>query len=172
MRRDERAAAIMRGEHRPGVEQQVNRRVVRRKRRDRFFKLRAASHLLPVAAVFGREHVIVRLAVPETIGPSKHRALVHFEHRLEWARGVLVRVELVREQRIERIAAVHRQIQMAVRPVEGDRLPQPAGVAIRRREYLAGHVRLEAPDAAVLLELRTRVLTQDGRAAIRVRARV
>ena len=68
-------------------------------------------------------------------GQPENGALLDGEQRLERPVHVVFNSEVFRIQRVERIAAVHRDVEITVVPVERGRLPQPRRGTIGLRTF-------------------------------------
>src|SRR5205085_1014740 len=157
--RDERAAPIALGELGPRIERQAVRRPVSREGHQRLLLVFAASHLLAVAAVLGREHEVAELRVVVAIGPTEIGALRELEELLGRLLGALLDGEQLGPVLTQLIAPVLRGVQLT-RGREGE----PDGVADARGEAGAaqpGLVELrgvEPPHAGPIGELGAGVL--------------
>src|SRR5207248_801489 len=129
-------------------------------------KLRAAPHLFSIAAIFRREHVGAGLAIPETIRPSENRTLIDLQHRFEGPIGIVLRSKLAGPERVELVAAVHHREQMPLMPGKGNRLPHATRISPVFGKRLIRRLLVELPDAAMVLELRTRILSRHLRPPI------
>ncbi len=118
----------------------------------RFF-LSADADGLAVAAIFWGENELLLKAVEIAFGPTEIGAFREFDHFFRRQLMALLRRIEMRPVLIELIAAVLR-IEETPRCIEGKALAiaQTCRVTLRRREQLAGLVRIIAPDAATRFE--------------------
>src|SRR5262249_14973340 len=103
---------------------------------------------------------------------AEDRAGLDQQQRLERPVHVILDGKVLGIERVQRIAAVHRDVEMAIVPVERDRLSHSGRIAVGPRELLSGRVGAELPNAGVLFELRTRIDPLCSLLAIGLRTRV
>src|SRR2546422_10249432 len=139
-----------------------------RRRRERS----AAIVFLPVAAVLGVVYEPVLAVVVEAVRPAEVRSFRALPEIFRRPFGVLLRREFSRPHRVEAVAVVHHEPQQVVVPREADFLPQTGHPALAVGRLLSEPVLVEPEDAAVGVEDRTRILSDDVRLAIRLLTRV
>src|SRR5579875_4186700 len=146
----------MRGQLPPVVEREVIRRPMRRECRHGPEHAGAPPDLLAIAAVLRREHELLLHAVVVAVRPAVVAALDHTQQLLGREVCALLRREAPRPVLAQLIAPVLGRIDAAAGGVDCDaiRIADARGIALRRRELLAGLLRAVAPDPRARLELR------------------
>src|SRR5262249_40275861 len=104
--------------------------------------------------------------VEEAVRPPEIGTLDGAKHRLRRSLGILFRRESARPQLVQRVAAVHHDVQSVPIPRDRGHLPKPGSVTNSILLLLAEFVLVEFPDAAVLFENRARVLSRRFRLAV------
>src|SRR5713226_3657735 len=129
MESDEGSVAVAGGKLVPRVEHEIDRRPMRRKCRGRKCKSAGAASLrFSIAAIFRIEKKLLLPIIVETIGPAEIRSLFRAKQHLGRAFGIVFSRKLVRPERVELIAIVHRDIE-AVMPRDGKHLAEAGRVA-------------------------------------------
>jgi hypothetical protein len=133
---------------------------VRRHRRDRPLDVGAATDLLAIPAVLGRQHLPLRDPVVEAVRPPEIIATLDAEELLGGKLGALRRVEMRGPVLQQLIATMLCRPDRVARGIDGDRdrVADTGGPALAVGLRLTRAIGIEAPDARAGVELATRVL--------------
>jgi hypothetical protein len=158
---NERSALVLLGELGTIVEEHSVRRPVAGEGLDWILELVAAPYLRAIAPVLRHQHLLLALPVVVAVRPSKIVSIIDLEKFLGRQLSALLLGVEVGEELVELIASVLQCVQAVDRviPRKRHRIPDARGIARVRRVLLARLVGLILPDAGVLLEERTRILT-------------
>ena len=155
---DESAATIGRRELRSLIDFHVVRSRMAGEERDRRAFIRADADLLAIAAIFGRQHKPLLIAVEIALRPSIVAAALKQHHFFGGKVLALFGGVEFRPVFVELVAAVlgHEKTARGVER-EAFAIAYPCREALRRREFLVRLVGVIAPGSAARLELRARL---------------
>src|SRR5215813_8599134 len=129
------------------IEHECDRSPVGGENRDRLRDPAGTPSLsFSIPAVFWVKQELFLLIIKETVGPAEICSLIRANQHLRGALGIVFRRELVRPERVERIAIVHRNVD-AVMPRDSKHLTETRRPANAVVLFLSKLVLIELPDS-------------------------